>query len=425
MPRAAILSQGDEVVTGQIVDSNAAHLATRLTDLGFDVIEHRTVGDRPDDIVLALRELSVRVDVCVGTGGLGPTEDDHTAAACAAAFDRPLVFDPIAMAAIEAMFQRYSRPMPASNRKQAMLPTGAVRLDNDWGTAPGFALEAGGGWFAFVPGVPREMKPMFEERVRPLLSQRFALRPGRLVTLRTVGIGESDMQARAGRVDHPGVVMGTRTTLPENHLKLRFSADVPDADVRALVAEVAARIGTPVFAIDGLDGPQGSLAEVIGRALTSRGESLAVAESCTGGRVAAMCTAVPGSSRWFHEGVIAYANDAKVRHLGVPTDLLASVGAVSPEVACAMAEGLRARSGSTWSIATTGIAGPDGGSPEKPVGTVFLAVSGPSGTTHRHLKSGGERSRIQDLAAASALDLLRRQLDPVPASGLRDPKESP
>lgn len=410
MPTVEILSQGDEVVTGQIADTNAAFLAERLTDAGYDVVRHQAVGDRLDDLVRILREIAPRTDVCLGTGGLGPTDDDYTARAVAAAFDRPLEFDDVAMGQIEAMYARFGRAMPEINRRQAWLPRGCVRLDNAWGTAPGFAVEAERCWFAFMPGVPREMRPMYAERVLPLLERRFSHAKGRLVTIKTVGIGESDMQVCAGTVDHPGVVMGTRTILPENHLKLRFASNVADSDVRAIVTEVAGRIGSAVFGIDGLDGPCGNLAEVVGRQLVARGETLSVAESCTGGRVAAMCTAIPGASRWFVEGVVAYANAAKVRHLGVSDAAIAEHGAVSEVVARSMAEGLRKIASTTWSIATTGIAGPDGGVPDKPVGTVHLAVSGPVGTTHRLVRLGGDRSRIQDLAAASAIDLLRRQL---------------
>lgn len=411
MPTAEILSQGDEVVTGQTPDTNASWLADRLGGLGFDVVRHTVVGDRRADIVALMLEIAARSDVCLGTGGLGPTEDDHTSAAAAEAFGHPLEFHEDAMEQIAAMFARFRRPMPDINRKQAYFPATSVRLDNDWGTAPGFAIKHGKCWFAFLPGVPREMRPMFDARVLPPLVEQFALRPGRLVTLRCVGIGESDMQMRAGNLEHPGLVWGTRTMLPENHLKLRFTADVPEAEIRAFVDEVVGRIGPAVFAVEGLDADAGgTLAAVVGRRLVALGNTLAVAESCTGGRVAAMCTAVPGSSRWFTEGVVAYANLAKSRHLGVPGALLAEHGAVSEPVARAMAEGLLASSGADYTLSVTGIAGPGGGTEDKPVGTVHVAVCGPEGTSHRLLRLGGDRGRIQDLAAASALDLLRRTL---------------
>lgn len=410
MPNAEILSQGDEVVTGQIADTNAAWLSERLTDLGFTVRRHSAVGDRPADIRDALREIAERTDFCVCTGGLGPTDDDYTARAVAEAFDRPLEFDAEAMRQIEQMYARFKRVMPEINRRQAWLPRGAARLDNAWGTAPGFAVEQGRCFLVFMPGVPREMKPMFTERVEPSLRHRFQVTPGRLVTLRTTGIGESDLQERISDFSHPGVVVGTRTVLPENHLKLRFEANVSDHEVRAITESVASRVGSPVFAIEGLGEPGGSLADVVGRLLLARGETLAVAESCTGGRVAAACTAIAGSSRWFLEGAVTYSNAAKIRVLGVQETTLAQHGAVSEAVVREMATGMRRVAGSTYALALTGIAGPDGGSAEKPVGTVDVALATPGEVHYRRLRLGGDRGRIQDLAAGGALDLLRRYL---------------
>lgn len=430
MPVAEILSQGDEVVTGQIADTNAAWLSERLTDLGFQVQRHTTVGDRKDDLVAAFNEISLRCDLCLCTGGLGPTDDDLTAPSVAVAFNRPLALDPIALEQIEERFRSFGRPMAPVNRRQAHLPSGSERLDNDWGTAPGFAFEAGRAYFACMPGVPREMREIFAHRVLPRLQQRFDLKPGRLVTLRTLGVGESDLQQALGAEaeggwSSPGVVLGFRTKLPENHIKLRFSPDLPPSSVAPIVSEVLARVGRWVYTVEGLpeeaapeisalgyDTLGGTPAEVVGRSLVSRGETLSLAESCTGGLIAAACTAIPGASQWLLEGVVSYSNAAKVRLLGVSESDLAAFGAVSEPVARAMAEGVRARSGSTWSIAVTGIAGPSGGSEQKPVGTVHIATQGPSGTHHRALRLPGDRSRIQTLTVAAALEMLRRQLHP-------------
>lgn len=410
MPTAEILSQGDEVVTGQIADTNAAWLSERLTDLGFVVVRHTAVGDRRGDIVAALREVGARADVCVGTGGLGPTDDDLTAAAVAEVLGCELVFDEEAMRQIEAMYARYQRVVPELNRKQAWLPAAAAPLYNAWGTAPGFAATIGRAWCSFLPGVPGEMRAMFDALVAPELRRRFDLRPGRLVTIRTTGIGESDLQERVGRIERPGVVFGTRTALPENHAKLRFDASVSDDEARALIDELVARIGTPVFAVEGLGDAGGSLVEVVARLLAARGETLAVAESCTGGLVGAQCTSVPGSSGWFLEGVVAYANAAKVRLLGVDPAALEQHGAVSAEVCRQMAIGARDRSGATYALAITGVAGPGGGTPDKPVGTVHVGLATPNEFHHRRLKLGGDRQRIRMLAAGGALDLLRRKL---------------
>ncbi len=425
---AEILSQGDEVVTGQIADTNAAWLSTRLTDLGFVVQRHTAVGDRLGDLVAVLREIAGRCDLCVCTGGLGPTTDDLTAEAVAVAFDAPLALDEEAMAQIEAMYQRYSRRMPEINRKQAWLPTGSVRLDNRWGTAPGFAFQAGATRFVFMPGVPREMRPMFDENVVPDLGPRFDLMAGRLVTLRTAGVGESDLQERIGVFDEPGFVLGYRTILPENQVKLRLSPEVDAATERRVVSRLVAALGTAVFTVEGLtpvegtraslpgvDCGGGELAEVIGRHLRASSATLSVAESCTGGRIAAACTAVPGASDWFLDGLVTYANAAKERLLGVSRETLATHGAVSEAVAREMAVGCRERSGATWAIGITGIAGPGGGSLEKPVGTVYIAIASPGGVTHRAIRLGGDRARIQALATGGALDTLRRELQAPPA----------
>jgi nicotinamide-nucleotide amidase len=410
-PTVEILSQGDEVVTGQIVDTNAAWLAERLTALGLQVSRHVTVGDELGAIREAVALAAERADVVVCTGGLGPTEDDLTAEAVAAAAGVPLEHDHEAERQLRAMYARYRREMPEVNLKQVQLPRGAERLDNAWGTAPGFAVELSGAWLAFMPGVPREMRAMFDARVVPRLSARLAVAPRPLIVIRTAGIGESNLQERIGPFSDPDAVLSYRTALPENHVKLRFRAGVAPERIGALAMDIVGRIGSPVFAVDGLPSmPSGSLAAVVGAARTDRGQTLAVAESCTGGRVASMCTAESGSSAWFLEGVVTYANAAKERRLGVPADLLAEHGAVSEPVARRMARGVREACGATWGLSTTGVAGPTGGTEHKPVGTVHVALAGPGGELHRQLALGGDRGRIQALSAATALDLLRRVL---------------
>jgi nicotinamide-nucleotide amidase len=410
-PVAEILSQGDEVVTGQTVDTNAAWLAERLTALGFNVTRHVAAPDELGAIREVILDASARADVCICTGGLGPTDDDLTAEAAAKAAGRSLVHHPEAEARIRELYKRMGRPMPQVNVKQAWLPEGVVRLDNDWGTAPGFALEIGHAWFAFLPGVPREMKAMFEERVLPRLQARFDLAVSPLYTIRTVGVGESDLQERIGKVANDAVTVSYRTILPENHVKLRFRSDTKPAVMASVVADVVARIGVPVFTVEGPgDAPVKGIGETVGRLLVARGETLAVAESCTGGLIASMCTTAAGASAFFVEGCVTYANTAKVRRLGVSEADLAAHGAVSEPVARAMAEGIRASSGATWGIGVTGIAGPDGGTAEKPVGTVHIAIAGPSGTIHHVVRLPGGRDRVQSLAATGALDLLRRTL---------------
>lgn len=410
-PTAAIVSQGDEIVTGQTVDTNAAWLAEQLTELGFDVVRHVSVGDRLDDLVAMYQARTE--DLVLSTGGLGPTDDDLTAEAIARAFDAPLQLDEAALAALEARYASYGRVMPAANRKQVCFPTGATRLDNAFGTAPGFAVNTPHGLIACLPGVPREMKGMFAEVVRPLVLDRLALTPARLVTLRTAGAGESNLQDAIGHFSHPGIVLGYRTSIRENQIKLRVAAHVTDDEVRAVVARLQDAVGDAIFAIDGAPGWQGPSADLpttVGQLLGAAGHTIATAESCTGGRIAALFTEVPGSSAWFLEGAVTYSNAAKMRVLGVPPSLLEAHGAVSEPVARAMAEGIRVAAGTTYGLSSTGIAGPGGGSDAKPVGTVHLALATPNTTVHRKVRLPGSRTRVQDRTAVAALDLLRRHI---------------
>jgi nicotinamide-nucleotide amidase len=416
LPTAEILSQGDEVVTGQVADTNAAWLSQRLTNLGFTVIRHTSVGDRLADIVAAVRSAMDHADLVLSTGGLGPTEDDLTAQAVALALGTEQVFDEQAMQQIEAIYARFGRTMPEINRKQAWLPGGATRIENRWGTAPGFAISTDETFAAFMPGVPREMRQMFEHGVRPLVQERFHVLPGRLVTLRTTGTGESNLQERIGTFAEPDVVLSFRTKLPENHIKLRFAPHVPPERVVSVSRELAARIGSPVFCIEGVDDIAGDLAHVVVGLLVAAGSTVATAESCTGGRVAAGLTSVAGSSAVFLEGIVSYSNAAKVRLLGVPQSLLQAHGAVSEPVARHMAQGARERAGSDYALSTTGIAGPGGGTETKPVGTVHIALATPSGTHHRALFLHGDRDRVQALSTAAVLDLLRRHLQGVLSS---------
>jgi len=417
MPDAYVLSQGDEVVIGQIADTNAAWLSDQLTTIGFTVRRHLSVGDRLPELIEAFRDLGERGGICICTGGLGPTDDDLTTRAVADAFDRPLELDDVALASIRAMFERLGRRMAPVNERQAWLPRGSTRLDNDWGTAPGFAFEGGETWFACLPGVPREMRNLFRERVLPLIRSRYALRPGRLVTLRCVGVGESDLQQLLNGWSAPGCTISFRTRLPENHVKLRFEPIVSPEQALGATASMLERIGRWVFTVEGAPEPiagvdtgGGTHVETVARLVATRGHTLALAESCTGGRIAAACTSIAGSSRWFMEGLVTYSNAAKVRLLGVAEADLNTHGAVSEPVALQMAVGARERAGTTWGVGATGIAGPDGGTDDKPVGTVHIAVAGPGGATHRRFQLPGDRERVQNLAAASALEMLRRRL---------------
>lgn len=397
-----IVSQGEELVSGSTVDTNAAWLCAELGPLGLHPNRVTVVGDELEAIRSVLAEAAARSELVVCTGGLGPTTDDLTTEAAALAFGRELYEDPTALAQVEARYLRRNRVMPPANRKQAVLPVGARLLENHWGTAPGYALDVAGSVLYFLPGVPSEMKPMFAEHVLPDVRARLALPARRTIVLKCIGLPESEANQRMEGFARPGVEVGYRAHLPEVHVKLHVDPDLPTDD---LVAEARRRLGSRVFTVDG-----GPLAQVVGELLAARGETLATAESCTGGRIGAMVTAIPGSSAWYLGGAVVYSNAEKERQCGVPRELFDSVGAVSEPVARALAEGIRERVGAQWGVGVTGIAGPTGGSPEKPVGTVHVAVAGPTGTTHRLFHLPFDRERIQSMSAALALDLLRRAL---------------
>ncbi len=447
MPTATVVSQGDEIVTGQITDTNAAFLAARLVGAGFEVREVRAVGDRLDDLVALYRELGgvgeagdgrAPSDLVVSTGGLGPTSDDLTAEAVARAAGVPLVLHAPSLDRIQAYYAATGREMPVSNAKQAELPAGAEVLPNARGTAPGFLARVGAAAVLCMPGVPREMKAMFDDAL-PALAARFGLAPGRLVTLRTAGRGESDLQdALSGLALPAGVVLGFRTTPTENHIKLRAEASVPAEALAAAVAAVRDRVGRAVFAVEGAgplslpppgpgarpaspwlvpDGAPGSLPAAVGAALVQAGARLGVAESCTGGQLAAACTALAGSSAWFQGGVVAYDNRVKQGLLGVSEADLREHGAVSEPVAAAMATGARGALGVEWALSTTGIAGPGGATADKPVGLVYVGLAGPGVSGVRALRLRGDRATIQARTVGAALDLLRRHLQGVADGG--------
>jgi competence/damage-inducible protein CinA-like protein len=388
--RAEIVSQGDEVVSGQTVDSNAAWLAEQLTTLGFQVIRHTTVGDRVDDIREALEQAAGRCDLLLCSGGLGPTDDDLTADAVAAVLGVSLVFDEQAMQQIETMFSRFGKPMPDSNRKQALLPEGSQRLDNRWGTAPGFAVELGSTWMAFVPGVPREMTKMFQVRLVPLIRERFDLHPGSLVTLRTVAAGESRLQTLIGPWRHPGVTLGYRAIPPEVQIKLRFPAGFPDEERERVVSGLAARIGLPVFVIEGLmnDYRGGDLATVTLALLAARGLGLAVGEQGGGGRLATMLHGAPGG-----DGLacaLVCGND----------------GEVSATQAVDFARRARESGAADLGLGLSLCADPESAQ----AGRGHVALVGIGVEERRPIRVAGARGLMQTLGAAAAVDLLRRWL---------------
>ena len=403
----AVLSIGTELTRGELVNTNAAWLADALTELGFEVTEESMVDDHAPRIQAALRRLSVTHGVIVCTGGLGPTTDDLTTAAVASMMGKRLVRDEASIEHMKRRFEKLGRPLLASNEKQADFPEGAEILANPIGTAPGFRVVIGEAQVFFMPGVPREIKKMFEEQITPKLRP---LAPNDTVQtrLRTFGMPESAVGEKLAGIEDafPGVIIGYRAHFPEIEVKvLAKGARFDDAHAlcEAATKEVRARLGDIVYG-DGND----TFAGVVGRVLRTRGLTLALAESCTGGLVGHLITREPGASDFLLLDAVTYANSAKTQVLGVDEDVLRAHGAVSAEVAIAMAEGARRVSGASVALSLTGIAGPTGGSDAKPVGTVHMAVAGERGTEHVHRVFPYDREMIQTVAAYTGLLALRR-----------------
>jgi nicotinamide-nucleotide amidase len=417
--KAEVLTIGDELLRGEIVDSNKAFLSDRLLSLDIETHYHASVRDVPADMIDAFRRAAERSDVVLVSGGLGPTRDDLTSESLAQAFGREMRLDDDALAGIRAFFASVGREMTENNASQAHFPDGAEVLANPIGTAPGFMLEAEGSVFFCMPGVPREMMRMMDEQVLPRVAARVSGSGSRVVRarlLRTFGMGESMLDAELADIAASGdVVLGFRTSFPDNYLRpvaRAATAAQADALLDRVCAAIRARLGPLVYG----EGEE-TLEQVVGRLLRERGARVAVAESCTGGLIAAKLTDVPGSSAYFQGGVVAYADAAKRALLGVSEALLAEHGAVSDPVARAMAEGVRARFGADLAVATTGISGPDGGTAAKPVGLVHLALADAAGTHSDHFVFPLDRLRHRQLTAQVALDWIRRRLLGFPLEG--------
>lgn len=406
---ACILSIGTELTRGELLNGNGTWLATRLTMLGHEVTEIVCLDDDLEHLISELHRLGAQHSVLVATGGLGPTTDDLTRPAGAAVLGAPLVREPRSLAAIERRLRERGRAMSESNARQADLPAGAQVLGNGAGTAPGFAATIGSAQSFFLPGVPAEMRLMFEEQVVPRLPASRE-QPGHQIVLHTFGMGESGVgDALDGIERECAVTVGYRVHLPDVEVKvLARRATLEEARIAAQAAasSVRARLGDDLVYGEG----EATYPQVVADLLRGRRESLALAESCTGGLVAELVTAVPGVSDVFQGGLVTYSNRSKVDLLGVPEALLAEHGAVSEPVARAMAEGARARLGATYGLALTGVAGPSGGTPSAPVGFVHYAVAGPEGQLAASQRFGGDRAAVRRRAAQAALALLRSAL---------------
>lgn len=401
-PTLEIFSQGEEIVTGQIADTNAAWLSQEAVTLGFTVTRHTAVGDRLSDLTQLLHDIAGRADCCICTGGLGPTSDDLTAEAVAVAFNAPLQFDEIAFAQIQQYFINRNRVMAECNRKQAMLPKGALRLDNTVGTAPGFALSAGKCWFAFVPGVPTEMKQLYLEHIKPMLLTRFALKPSRLIIINTLGIGESNLQERLRNLPIPASVqLGFRAEVGQVQVKLLFPPDYPPEDLENLTKTMTTVIGDAVFAVEGLDGqPSADLIAVLGQLMIANRHTLAVVETVSHGLLAAKLVGVNWLQCAFYEQSVF--NLAQRFHADYsPSDLYATASNIAQRV--------RIEAGVTLVlIQLTAEINDENHNGKTLTVLTGLFVNNEFKYTTRTLS--GDSKRKQQQATFLALDLLRRHL---------------
>jgi nicotinamide-nucleotide amidase len=403
---AAVLCIGTELTRGELLNSNATWLAEALTTIGFEVLAVDCVDDDRLRIEEALTRLSLAHEVLVCTGGLGPTTDDITTECAARLAGVELVRDEPSLQAIRDRLLRFNRQMALSNAKQADFPRGSRILPNPNGTAPGFELKLNRALAFFMPGVPFEMKAMFESFVEPAITPLLRDRHFQ-VLLRTFGLPESEVNDRLAGIEAEfGVIIGYRATTPEIEVKVLARAGTVEG-ARAIAERAALtvreRLGDEVVFGEG----KARFPEAVCQLLEAKGLTLALAESCTGGLVSELVTAHSGASAVFRGGAVTYANDAKIALLGVPPELLARFGAVSAEVARAMADGARRAFNADIALALTGIAGPSGGSTEKPVGLVHLAVSNADGLSDRRVVFPGNREQVRRRAAFAGLSLVR------------------
>ncbi|WP_031527057.1 competence/damage-inducible protein A [Dyadobacter crusticola] len=407
--RAEIITIGDEILFGQITDTNTQWIGTQLTDIGIRPVRKTSVGDNKQDILDAFTEASQRVQVVIVTGGLGPTRDDITKHTFCEYFGTELEINQEALALVTSFFAKRGRTMTELNIQQAALPKNCTYIPNLWGTAPGMWFEKDNVVYVSLPGVPYEMKNLMEHEILPRLKAKFSTTIIQHKSVRTIGIGESFLAE---------TIAEWETALP-SHIKLaylphfgqvRLRLTGTGTDQALLEKELQQQVNTllplieeHVFGFD-LD----ELETVIGSLLIDNQATLATAESCTGGYVASRITAVPGSSRYFAGSVVSYSNAIKMNVLGVKKETLDAFGAVSEQTAREMAEGARSVLNTTFAIATTGIAGPDGGTPEKPVGTVWIACAAPGGTVTQLLSLRNDRKINIELTSSYVLNLLRK-----------------
>jgi nicotinamide-nucleotide amidase len=405
---AEIIAIGSELLTPYRLDTNSLWLTDELNKIGIRVIHKAVVGDSRDEMRSSFRHALDRADLIVASGGLGPTDDDRTRETVAELLGRKMHMDEAIVREIQERFRRFARTMPEINKRQAMVPEGATVLPNPRGTAPALWLEADGHIIVLLPGVPHELKSIFETEVRPRLAKISG--DERLFTrdLRTTGLGESDVETRVRPLYQ--LYPDTETTIlaapsgTQLHPRT-WSRDPATAEklLDEITDRMALALGEHLYSTRGE-----ALEEVVARVLTENRATVAVAESCTGGMLAERLTKIPGSSSYFLGGVICYSNELKTSLVGVPQSLIEAKGAVSSEVALALADGIRKRTGATLGVGVTGVAGPGGGTPEKPVGLVHIGLADEHGPRERAYRFPGDRERIRQFASQSALDAVRR-----------------
>lgn len=407
---AVILSVGDELVLGQTVDTNSAWISARLSANGVMTVYHKTVADDQTAIAAAVREAAGVAELVIVTGGLGPTPDDLTRQALADVLGKPLDLHPPSLERIRRFFKALGREMAPSNRIQAMVPRGGEMLDNDWGTAPGIKLKLGAASVFVFPGVPREMMPMFDRSVLTTLART----SGRTIlteTVQTFGAGESTVAEALGDLMRRDRNPTVGTTVSGGIVSVRIRSDFPTpaparVHLTRVTKDVEERLGSWVFGRGTT-----TLQETVGRLLQQSGRTVATAESCTGGLLARLLTDTPGASAYYRGGWVVYSNSLKQHALGVPEAVLAAHGAVSEEVVCLLASQAMCEAGADFALAVSGVAGPDGGSVEKPVGTVWIALAtgGASKTqvAAERFLFPGDREMVRDRAAKAALNMLR------------------
>jgi nicotinamide-nucleotide amidase len=412
--RVELITIGDELLLGFTIDTNAAHLARALASIGLHIVQRTTVGDEAEQIARVVREALDRTGAVITTGGLGPTSDDITMASIGALFGREMHLDAAHLAWMEERWRkRFNRPLPEANKKQATIPDGATKLENRHGSAPGIWLEDDRGrWVAMLPGVPREMRGMLADTLLPLVTERLggSRRVVRSRTLRTTGVAESLVAEKIAAIpDGVGdVALAYLPTVDGVDLRAtvrNVEPDAADAQLEQTAARLRSALGDAIYGEGETD-----LAAVVLDLCRARGFSIGVAESCTGGMLGERLTAIPGSSDVVRGGVIAYANEVKRTLLGVSEAMLGRHGAVSEPVVCAMASGARRVLDVDAALAITGIAGPGGGSADKPVGTVWLALDLRGEVKAVLLRLWGDRTEIRQRSAQGALELLRRAL---------------